>query len=61
VPCCTQLSGRGQFLHAFSGEAYDFYSVSAEYFEYTLVYNFYNTFSNPVYRVSSDGMVFDEH
>jgi hypothetical protein len=29
--------GRGQFSHAFSGEVYDFYSVSPEYFGYTLV------------------------
>jgi hypothetical protein len=26
-----------QFSHAFSGEVYDFYSVSPEYFGYTLV------------------------
>jgi hypothetical protein len=27
----------GQFLRAFSGEVYDFYSVSSEYFGYILV------------------------
>jgi hypothetical protein len=27
-----------QFSHAFSGEGYDFYSVSPEYFGYTLVH-----------------------
>jgi hypothetical protein len=38
VPRCTKLSGHGQFSHAFSGEVYDFYSVSPEYFGYNLVY-----------------------
>jgi hypothetical protein len=27
------VGGRGQFLQAFSGEVYDFYSASPEYFE----------------------------
>jgi hypothetical protein len=31
------LGGRGQFSHAFSGEVYDFYTASPEYFGYTLV------------------------
>jgi hypothetical protein len=41
LPClvsqCAKLhvaGGRGQFSHAFSGEVYDFYSVSPEYFGY---------------------------
>jgi hypothetical protein len=33
------MGGRGQFLHAFSGEVYDFYSVSPEYFGYNLVHH----------------------
>jgi hypothetical protein len=39
VPSCTYLGGNGQFSQAFSGEVYDFYSVSPEYFGYTLVYH----------------------
>jgi hypothetical protein len=31
------VGGHGQFLDAFNGEVYDFYSVSLEYFGYTLV------------------------
>jgi hypothetical protein len=31
------MGGRGQFSHAFSGEVYEFYSFSPEYFGYTLV------------------------
>jgi hypothetical protein len=34
---CQVARGRGQFSHAFSGEVYDFYSVSPEYFGYTIV------------------------
>jgi hypothetical protein len=30
---------RGQFSHAFSGQVYVFYSVSPEYFGYTLQYS----------------------
>jgi hypothetical protein len=44
LPClvsqCVKLNvagGGGQFSHAFSGEVYDFYSVSPEYIGYTLV------------------------
>jgi hypothetical protein len=36
VPSCTKLGERGQFSHTFSGEVYDFYSVSPKYFGYTL-------------------------
>jgi hypothetical protein len=32
------VGGRGQIPHLFSGEIYDFYSVSPEYFGYALVY-----------------------
>jgi hypothetical protein len=32
------LGGRGQFSHTFSGAVYDFYSVSPEYFGYTIVH-----------------------
>jgi hypothetical protein len=38
VPSYTKLGGRGKFSHAFSSEVYDFYSVSPEYFGYTLVH-----------------------
>jgi hypothetical protein len=31
------MGGSGQFSDAFSGEVYDFYSVSPEYFGYTLI------------------------
>jgi hypothetical protein len=34
---CTQLAGRGKFSHPFNGEAYDFYSASAEYYGNTLI------------------------
>jgi hypothetical protein len=37
VPSCTCLGGHGQFSHAFRRDFYDFYSVSPEYFGYTLV------------------------
>jgi hypothetical protein len=37
VPSCTWLGGQGQFSRAFGGEIYEFYSVSPEYFGYTLV------------------------
>jgi hypothetical protein len=30
-------AGHGQFSHPFSSEVYDFYSVSQEYFGYTLI------------------------
>jgi hypothetical protein len=32
VPSCTWLGGCGLFSHSFSGEVYDFYRVSPEYF-----------------------------
>jgi hypothetical protein len=32
------MGGRGQFSPAFSCDVYDFYSVSLEYFGYTLVH-----------------------
>jgi hypothetical protein len=38
VPSCTYMGGCGQFSHAVSGEVYYFYSVSPEYFGYTLVH-----------------------
>jgi hypothetical protein len=31
------MDGRGQFTHAFSGDVYEFYSVSPEYFGYNFV------------------------
>jgi hypothetical protein len=31
------MVGSGQFSHAFSGEVYDFYSVSPEYFGHNFV------------------------
>jgi hypothetical protein len=34
------MGGRGQFAHVFSGDVYDFYSVSPEYFGYTLIFGF---------------------
>jgi hypothetical protein len=30
------VGGRGQFSHAFSGEVYEFYGASPEYFGYTV-------------------------
>jgi hypothetical protein len=38
VPSFTKLGGRGQFSSVISVEVYDCYSVSPEYFGYTLVY-----------------------
>jgi hypothetical protein len=38
MPSCNGLGARGQFSQAFSGEVYEFYSVSLEYFGNTLVY-----------------------